>query len=38
MLLQATYETYNLERYVLKKEKGTTSVKVVPWEGGEVGY
>ncbi|GAA5893288.1 hypothetical protein JCM6882_007995 [Rhodosporidiobolus microsporus] len=31
-----TYESYTLERYVLRKERGERGVKVLPWHGGEV--
>ncbi|GAA6032454.1 hypothetical protein JCM8097_008185 [Rhodosporidiobolus ruineniae] len=30
-----TYETYRLERWVLRKEAGSRAVRVVPWEGRE---
>jgi hypothetical protein len=39
MRLAATsFAEFRLERYVLKKEKGQTGLKVYPYEGGEVGW
>lgn len=37
-LAKASFETYVLERYVLRKEKGLAFVSVEPYEGGEVGW
>jgi hypothetical protein len=34
--LQRSYESYTLERYVLRKEAGELNVRVKPWHGGEV--
>lgn len=34
--LQRSYESYTLERYVLRKEAGELTVRVAPWHGGEV--
>ncbi|BGP16788.1 hypothetical protein JCM10213_002182 [Rhodosporidiobolus nylandii] len=31
-----SYESYTLERYVLRKEKGEVGVRVLPWHGREV--
>ncbi|KAL9110286.1 MAG: hypothetical protein Q9227_005193 [Pyrenula ochraceoflavens] len=33
-----TYASYDLERYVLQKERGESGVSVRMWEGGEVGF
>lgn len=35
---QDAYEVYDLERWVLKKEKGTKGFKLHKWQGGEVGW
>ncbi|KAL0072345.1 hypothetical protein AAF712_000108 [Marasmius tenuissimus] len=37
-LAKDSYEIYNLERHVLKKEKGSTHVEILPFEGGDVGW
>ena len=37
-LLQVTYETYALERCVLRKEKGNTRITIEEWNGGDVGF
>lgn len=36
--LQVTYETYALERYILRKVKGETHITVEEWHGGDVGF
>jgi hypothetical protein len=36
--LQAMYANYDLERYVLRKDKGETGVTVEQWLGGEVAF
>lgn len=33
-----SYEIYSLERHVLRKDKGQTSVTIEPYIGGEVGW
>ncbi|GAA5968907.1 hypothetical protein JCM21900_003146 [Sporobolomyces salmonicolor] len=35
-LASTTYESYTLERYILRKEPGERTVRVVPWQGREV--
>jgi hypothetical protein len=37
-LASATYQVYALERYVLRKERGTQKVVVEPWKSGDVGF
>ncbi|KAF7376137.1 UPF0643 protein [Mycena sanguinolenta] len=37
-LAAASYEIYDLERYVLRKVSGSTSVSIEPFTGGEVGW
>ncbi|KAH8119495.1 hypothetical protein DFH11DRAFT_449690 [Phellopilus nigrolimitatus] len=37
-LARDAYAVYALERHVLRKEKGSTRVQVVAYEGGEVGW
>ncbi|KAF9268869.1 hypothetical protein L218DRAFT_536443 [Marasmius fiardii PR-910] len=37
-LAKDSYEIYNLERYVLRKQKGDVHVEIIPFEGGEVGW
>jgi len=37
-LAVASYERYDLERYCLRKERGSRGVTVVPYTGGEVGW
>ncbi|KAG8936790.1 hypothetical protein FRC03_007600 [Tulasnella sp. 419] len=37
-LAAASYEIYNLERYVLRKQKGEKGVNVEEFTGGEVGW
>ncbi|KAJ7497286.1 hypothetical protein FB451DRAFT_224018 [Mycena latifolia] len=37
-LAAESYEVYNLERHVLRKVAGTTSVTVEPFNGGEIGW
>ncbi|GAA5837913.1 hypothetical protein JCM11251_004697 [Rhodosporidiobolus azoricus] len=34
-LAHRTYESYTLERYTLRKERGSRSVRVVPWQDPE---
>ncbi|BGP00101.1 hypothetical protein NBRC10513v2_004324 [Rhodotorula toruloides] len=35
-LASTTYETYQLERYIIRKEKGELGISVRDWHGGEV--
>ncbi|ODN79958.1 hypothetical protein L202_03832 [Cryptococcus amylolentus CBS 6039] len=35
---EGAYETYSLERWVLKKEVGKRGVSLKKWEGGDVGW
>lgn len=35
-LAQRAYESFTLERYILRKEPGDRALRVVPWHGGEV--
>ncbi|KWU44043.1 hypothetical protein RHOSPDRAFT_25989 [Rhodotorula sp. JG-1b] len=35
-LASRSYESYTLERYVLRKDAGELTVRVEPWHGGEV--
>ncbi|KAI0066112.1 hypothetical protein BV25DRAFT_1820988 [Artomyces pyxidatus] len=37
-LAAASYDTYQLERYVLRKVRGSRGVEVHPFEGGNVGW
>lgn len=37
-LAAASFEVYNLERHVLRKEKGSKGVTVEPFRGGDVGW
>jgi hypothetical protein len=37
-LAAESYEVYDLERHVLRKRKGETSVQIEPFTGGEVGW
>lgn len=32
------YEVYDLERWVLKKDRDTRDLRLEKWEGGEVGW
>lgn len=37
-LAAQSYQVYTLERHILRKDKGNTSVEIVPFSGGEVGW
>lgn len=35
-IFQRSYESYTLERYLLRKEEGSSRVRVMEWEGRDV--
>lgn len=37
-LAAESYEMYNLERYILQKERGGTGVTIEPYVAGDVGW
>jgi len=37
-LAAASYDTYDLERYTLRKERGSRGLAVLPYTGGDVGW
>jgi hypothetical protein len=37
-LARHMYERYDLEHYVLRKNRGEKRLRVEPWKGGEVGW
>ena len=37
-LAAASYDSFTLERHVIKKVKGETGITVEPYTGGEVGW